>query len=302
MAGSYIREVQLFIGPLTEIQGGGDPNQAILIKSSGLSSDLNISFRVQKSIMGTPGFASIVVYNLTNETKQVLAKSKTNILLQAGYQQGENALQTIAQGAIASTQSERDGGDIKTTIISYDGLQGMGLAVSNKNYAKQVQLATIVKDLASDIKGVAVNTDEIKLDDTLQTGTKGMSLSGKTTDLLADLAHQYGFSWSVQSGVFKAVPDITSTGNIYDISSADGNLIHATPVISNVLQQITGVEITSVLDPRIQPYDFVNLTSTVNPQLNNKYYVQDVVHTGETHGEQWVTVIKTLLNPSQFEN
>lgn len=292
--------MQVFIGPLSEIQGGGDANQAIVIKSSGRFDEQRISFTVDRNTMGSPNFTRITIYNLTESTRQIIAKSGTNVLLQAGYKQGNLAIQTISRGAIASSISERSQGDVVTTINVYDGLQGLGVGRFSKSYNGQQKLSKIIGDIARQIPGVTVNSQEIQLgNQTL--GKKGLSLNGRCNNLLDRLSRQWGFSWSIQNGVFKAIPDEATTGSTFDVSTELGNLLHTTPRIDNVLQVVTGVEIKSILDPRMQPFDKVNLTSSVSPSLNNTYQITNLTHAGDTHGVQWTTTMQCLYNIGQIQ-
>ena len=291
---NFIREVQLFIGPLSEVEGGGNSQQAILLKSSGLDTELNISFKVDKNTMGSPNFSTITLYNLSTETRQALSKVKTNLQLQAGYKTGNTVLQTIAQGAIASVISERDDGDIKMTLNAYDGGEGLGVGRFSKSYQGQIALSKIVEDIAGTIPGVAVSNSNIVLGNQ-KVGAKGMTFSGRTKTILDKLARSWGFDWSVQNGVFKAIPDQASSNNTFEISTKLGNLLHVTPRIDNVLQTVTGIEITAVLDPRLQPYDNVKLISTVAPELNNTYKITNLTHQGDIRGDIWVTNVQCLF-------
>ncbi len=297
---NFIREVQMFVGPLSEVQGGGDKQQAIILKSSGLDSDLNIVFKVDKNTMGSPNFSTIEIHNLSTETRQALSKVKTNVELQAGYREGNTALQTIAIGSIASIISERIEGDIKMTVNAYDGAEGMGVGKFSKSYAGQVQLSKIVTDVANSIPGIQISSANIKLG-TQPVGKKGMVLAGRSTTILNKLSRNWGFSWSVQNGVFKAIPDEAKAGATFEVSTELGNLLHVTPRIDNVLQTVTGVEITSILDPRLQPYDNVKLISTVAPELNNTYQITNLTHQGDVHGDVWTTVIQCLFNLGQIQ-
>jgi hypothetical protein len=291
---NFLREVQLFVGPLSEVEGGGDSKKAIILNSSGLDRELNISFKVDKNTMGSPNFSTITLYNLSTETRQALSKVKTNLQLQAGYKTGNSVLQTIAQGAIASVISERNDGDIKMTINAYDGGEGLGVGRFSKSYQGQIELGKIVKDIADTIPGASVSSSNIVLGNQ-KVGTKGMTFSGRTKTILDKLARSWGFDWSIQGGVFKAIPDQATSNNTFEVSTELGNLIHVTPRLDNVLQIITGIDITAVLDPRFQPYDSVKLVSTVAPELNNTYKITNLTHQGDIRGDVWTTTLQCLF-------
>lgn len=297
---SYLREVQVFIGPLTESQGGGDTSQAIVVKSAGRDDEQRIVFKVNKSLVGN-NFSTISIFNLKSSTRQILQKQATNIILQAGYKDGPQSIRTIAIGSLSPTISSRQEGDIKTTFSAYDGLDGLSLGVFNNSYKGQVRLINIVKDLAASLPGVKVQDASVQIDDTTF-GQKGIVLSGRSTNLLDKLAREWGFSWSIREGVFQAVSDQSAGGTSYPFSTESGNLLHVSPRLENVLQPITGIEITTLLDPRIQPNDQIVLNSSVMPELNNTYRVTNVIHSGDTHGQQWTSTIQCLFNLGLLQN
>jgi len=298
--GAFIRQCQLFIKPLDEVDGGGDVSDAIVINSEGRQQDLRISFRIMKNTMGFPNTSNVVIYNLSQATRQELAKSGKAISIQAGYKQGGAKLQTITTGAIGSYINSREGGVVKTNIFSLDGGQSLGIGRYWKAWRSEQQLKDIVKDVASNLKGVTVSEDEIKLDG-IQVGRKGRTLVGRCVDILDELGRQWGFSWYIDNGVMKAIPDVSSSQTTFTISYKNKNLIHATPTIDNLVQIQTGIEIQTFLDPRIKPFDNIELESEVAPNLNGTYNVTNVSFIGDTHGKQWFTIIQCIFKGAQLQ-
>lgn len=292
--GVFIREAQIFILPVSEAQGGGAQNQAVVINSTGKKEDLRITFRVRRNIADR-GSLEFSVYNLSFATRQLLTKSGTNVELQVGYKEGSN-LQTIAKGAITSTTTTREGADYRTSIFCYDGLDGLAQSRSQRSYIGNTILKNIVKDLANDVPGIEVSDVDIKIDSGIIIGVKGRVLSGSTPSLLDKLAREFGFNWSVQNGVFKVVEDAFVGGSVYPIGTETGNLISAMPVINNVAQVGYGVDVQSVLDPRIDVGSTIRLNSQLNPFINGDYQTTFVTHIGDTHGEIWQTNIQSLYN------
>ena len=301
--GVFIREAQLFILPLSEAQGGGSVNQAVVINSKGRKDDLRIDFRIRKNIVATgmPNSIEVSVYNLSNATRQLLSKSATNIEFQVGYVEGNAKLQTVAKGGIASVVTLREGADYRTTIFCYDGLDGLAQAVSQKAFAGNTILKSIVQELAEDVPGIEVSEVDIKIDSGIVVGTKGRVLSGSTPSLLDKLAREFGFNWSVQNGVFKALQDGFVGGQNFRIGSDTGNLLSATPAIDNINQVVAGIDIQTVLDPRITAGDSVTLVSKLNEFINGTYQTTFVTHIGDTHGQVWQTNIQCLFN-AEFRN
>lgn len=306
--GVFIREAKLLVLPetlSTDIpgvvpinDGSAGLEQAVVYSSSGSNDDFRITFRVVKNIMslGAPNTLEVSIYNLTKESKQLLSREATNIALQLGYKEGGVKVQSVGIGGIASVTSQRIGGDIRTTVFAYDGLDGLAQSVSYKAYKGNTTLRKIVSEISKDIKGISSSEENIKIDSRITTGSKGRVIAGRTTSCLDKLAQEYGFNWSIQDGVFKVYQDTFFEGNIYEISSAASTLISATPRIDNIGQVVTTIDIETILDPRIQPGDLVNLKSEVNPTLSNIYQATFVTHIGDTHGDVWQTNIQCVIN------
>jgi hypothetical protein len=301
--GVFIREAQLFILPLSEAQGGGPVDQAVVINSKGRKDDLRIDFRIRKNLVATgmPNSIEVSVYNLSHATRQLLSKSATNIEFQVGYQEGNVKLQTVAKGGIASVVTVREGADYRTTIFCYDGLDGLAQAVSQKAFVGNTILNNIVQELAKDIAGVEVSEVDIKIDSGIVVGTKGRVFSGATPSILDKLAREFGFNWFIQNGVFKALQDGFVGGQTYRIGSDTGNLLSATPTVDNINQVVSGIDIQTVLDPRINAGDSVTLVSKINDFINGTYQTTFVTHIGDTHGQVWQTNIQCLFN-QEFRN
>lgn len=287
---SFIREIQLKLGPLKEIDSSNDSPQSLIIKSAGRDDEFNIKFQIVKTLATT--VTTMEVYNLSEPTRQTISQPALNVIVQAGYQQGDLPLQTIAQGAITSVVDTREEGDIKSTIRLFDGLSGLAIGKFTRSYRGQQQVSTIVKDVATNLPGIKVDANNIKVD--AVTGTKGRTLAGKASDVLDSLARSYGFSWGIKDKVFIALDDQKTSGKEFDISATSGSMLRASPLLQNVLQLQTGVEIETLLNPQINPFDKIQLNSLVNPSLNHSTYkVTSIAHSaGIRSTSSWNTTIQ----------
>ena len=290
---SFIREIQLKIGPLKEKDSNDDSTKSLIIKSSGLDNEFNIDFQIVKTLATV--VTTIQVYNLSEATRQTIAQPALSVIVQAGYRQGDLPLQTIAQGAIESVVDTRVEGDIKTTIKFVDGLSGLAIGKFTRSYRGQQKVSTIVKDVATNLPGIKVSADNIKVD--ALTGKKGRVLAGKASDVLDSLGRSYGFTWGVRNKVFVALDDQKTSGKTFSISAASGSLLRASPLLQNILQIKVGVEIETLLHPQINPNDKIQLNSLVNPSLNHSTYkVTGISHSaGIRSTSSWNTTIQCLF-------
>ncbi len=290
---SRIRQVELIIGPLAEFEGRGNTNEAFRIFSSGRTSDLRVQFTARRTIGGAPNQTDLVITNLSEDSRARFLNRLTRVEISAGYQQGEGAgLRKVASGAITSTQPVDNPPDIETLITALDGFGGMSRGVFRKSFGPGVAVADVVRDIASSMPGVTIGSETLNIEGKL--GASGRTFAGRAAEILDNLAAQWGFSWSVQSGVFQAVDDTTPLAKVHTLSYRDGSLRSVKPLLSGPMQIQTGVEIVGALNPRINPGEQIRVESKINPSLDGVYTVHEHDLAGDTHGETWESVYRSI--------
>ena len=127
-------------------------------------------------------------------------------------------------------------------------------------------------------------------------GSQGYSYTGLASDLLDKLSRVHGFSWWINDGRFYALDDnkTTSEGNVA-ISSNNGFLMRAEPMLTTPWQKQMGTTIESLFNPYIIPGGSVLLDTKINPSLNGYHKVHELDHIGDTHADEWTTSIKSYL-------
>ena len=288
-----IRQVEVVIGPLAEHEGRGDTTQAFRIFSSGRTNDLRVQFAVSRTFGGAPNQSDLVITNLSEESRSRLAGGLTRVQVSAGYQEGDGAgLRKVMSGAITSVQPVDNPPDIETLIVALDGFGGMSRGVFRKSFGPGVSIETVVKDIASSMPGVTIGGQALNITGTL--GSSGRTFAGRAAEILDDLAAQWGFSWSVQSGVFQAVDDIEPLSTMHLLSYRDGSLLSVKPILSGPMQIQTGIEVSGVLNPTINPGEQIRVESKISSSLNGVYTVHDHDLSGDTHGEEWKSSYRSL--------
>ena len=283
-----IRQIQLKIGPFKDYEGKSSAS-ALNLVTTGADNELNISFSVNKDITGSPNQTSLTILNLSADTRQRLQQSGLAIELYAGYV-GE-PLRLVSKGGVLSAISQRAGAEIATTIGVMDGQGATLRAYYDKSFSGATPVDEIVKELAATMTDKGVQLGEISVKGTL--ADKGRVFHGRTVDSLDSLAKAFKFSWSIQDGVFQAIDDDNGSRKLYVLD--DATLISVSPLLNGQLQFKVGVDITTVLDARIVPGDKVQVKSSVSPDLNGIYIVDECQLTGESHGPTWTSQIKSLI-------
>lgn len=273
----FLRYCELTIGPLADWQGKGNTGDAIRIRADGTAGRLRVQFQSVKSLSGDPNHTEIIIFNLSKELRASLRSNLTRVQVVAGYEDKPEVL--VAVGALTAATSTRQGPDIVTRLSVLDGFGGMVRGAIARSYSGSTALEQVVREAASTMPGVTV--DKVQVVGRLP--AKGVQLSGSSAAQLNKLADQFGFSWSVQNGVFQAIMDTADTGDQFNYASG-ANLIACGPLLAGPTQTASGIEITAKFDARVKPGDRLRVESTVNPQLSGTYKANAVTLEFDSHG------------------
>lgn len=276
----FLRYAELIIGPLADWQTGGSSGEAIRIIADGTNQNLRVAFNATKGITGSPNKIDIGIWGLSQATRMAIRGNLTKVQVMAGYSSSGASLGLVASGAILSAIPERQGPDIVLKITALDGYGGMVRGAYSRAFGGQTPISSVVSDIAANLPGVTVGL--IDVDGNLF--QKGQQFSGATADQLNNLADQYGFSWSVQDGVFQAISDKRDSGRSF-LFTSDRNLLSAAPLLNGPMADNVGVEITAKFDARMKPGDQMIIQSSVNPLLDGSYKVTSVNLQFDSHGQ-----------------
>ena len=290
----WLRRIVVTLGPLEEWRGQLS-GEVVRFESDGTPKGLKVTGTFQKTLMGMPSPSTISVYNLARDTRDAIRGSLTKISVQVGWQNTE--LHTLFQGSVLSAVSERSGADITTRISAIPGYGAMVRGVSSKTYAAGMPVKDVVKDLAADLPGLAVSDSGLAgLEGSL--GSSGWSFAGSTKDGLTQLAGEYGFSWSIDDGQFRAVGDKASFGGFVELNGKEGGLISVVPALTGPLQVQNGVKIKAIYVPGIVAGSSVRVNSDVSPKLNGTYRVHTCDISIDAYSDQWTMDIDSFVNGS----
>lgn len=275
----FLRYCEVIIGPLADWQGGGAISQAVRIVADGTMRNLRVAFSAQKGITGSPNTLDMEIYGLSLQTMQSVRGNLSRVRVTAGYSSSADSAAIVASGAILAAIPEMRGPDAVLTIKALDGYGGMVRGAYSRSFDGRTPISTVVADMAAALPGVTVG--QIDVDG--QLFQKGQQFAGPTTAQLNKMADQYGFSWSVQDGIFQAISDRRDSGRVFTFTS-ERNLISAVPLLNGPLAANVGVEIEAKFDARMKPGDRMVIDSRVNPALNGSYKATSVGLSFDSHG------------------
>jgi len=290
---NFIRQVEVLIGPLTEGKGG-NPAQALRLFSDGSRDGLRIAFRVQKSIISVPNYSTILFYNLNEDTRALLNNANLQITISAGWA-NSGKLPLIFSGGVLTSFSERQGADIVTRVNALTMGDTLSRAIGSFTFKSGMYVADCLLKVMSTADGVKIDTSAIKIS-TDKVSKGGISFAGQVKDLLDMMGRQYGFSWSIQDGIFQAVGDnVTLPGNPVVLNGNDGSLISANPLLAGPLQITRGVRIKAILQPHVTVGKTVTVVNSANPGLDNDYKIHLIDFQGDTFSNDWFVDIQSLF-------
>lgn len=261
--------------------------------------DLRVSFEVVKSVRSYPNLAKIEIYNPNAQTLSYLEDKFSEIVFNVGY---EGNVRLIFKGQIRNIVDTRQDVDRVVTVYAGDGEQDWQNAIFNSTIDSNVGLSAVLEDIQATFPNTV--SGDTSLVDIPADKLRPQSLSGASKDILDRIANEYGFSWSIQDGAFEFVP------NDKPISENEAVLINPeTGMIGSPIITEIGADVTSLLNPSLQPNKLFTIESAANEvvlgdlffrdvtrtRAEGTYKVQEVIHKGDTHDNEWSSTVRGIL-------
>lgn len=239
-----------------------------------------VSFRVDMSRALTPNKASIVAYNLNEESIALIQKPEAIVRLVAGY----DVPRLIFRGSpvVNGIRLEKQGPDRLLKIEAQDGGRQLAGARLNVSFSTSTTLREVFDEVARQV-GLPLGT--IRLDDEGIVYPNGITLTGPARDILDRLALSIDSDIFVRDGALYVIDVGGDTGEEAVVLSAEfGNLIGSpTP-------KDDGIEVRALLEPSIRPGRPFVVRSR---RYNGVYTAQDVVYVGDSGWDNAYYVIVT---------
>lgn len=261
--------------------------------------ELRVQFEIERSAIGVPNKAKIVIYNPSDKTIAAI-KRYSKVSLSAGY---ENNTTQIFSGEVRNAFQQRLGVDKILTIFSADGSRDYMNARVNKTFSENVDVKTVVEDIISNFSTVIKG--ELKGLDKPADKLRGQAISGSAAKVLDKLSEDYGFDWSIQDGEIITLPvgEPLDSGDIILINSRTGMI--GSPAITEI-----GADATMLMNGKLVPNGLFQIESiSADLQFQDLFFreirrtnaeglyrAQTVTHTGDTHGDEWSTMVTGLIH------
>lgn len=244
-------------------------------------SDLDIDFKVTKSLKYEPNTCEILVYNLGEKSREQLATvKKLQVRLEAGY---KDELSQLYLGEVRSAFSYYSGADVITKVSSGDSEKEISAShLSVPIGAKtpiDVALQAIAKKLGVNLGNLQEASQALVGKGYKSPYPKGGVLEGNVARELTDICRAANLEWSVQDGkLFFLDKDATMRGLALKMSSDTG--LVGSPTIDNKGE----VDATCLLIPDMRPGVAVEFDTF---SLKGRYKVTHCEYTGSTFDTTW---------------
>ena len=274
--------------------------ELVLIDADGEARDyanLNVQFEIERIRGSRLNTAHVTIYNLLNETAEILARGNQRVRISAGY---ESRFGVIFDGRVRTSFTRREGADRITEMFADDGGIDFQRAIVNLSFKEGATLSQVVDGVLGSFSGIAA-PDLSRLEDRTLSGSQ--HFTGMARDVMEDLARAYGFTWGIQSGELEIVRRGKSNGKTPVDITRDTGMIG-----SPTTRQDQQVEVKTLLHPGIVPSGQIRIETAgaivqadagtavtqdanriVQDVNKGEFFCHRVIHEGETRGQAWYT-------------
>lgn len=240
---------------------------------------LRFSFKVTKNLRKEPNTASIIVTNLSEQTRAELQGKVLRVALQAGY--GDDTA-VIFLGDSRDVDHDQKGADWETKIECGDGERGLRHGRVSDSFKAGTPVASVVRKFA-DSMGVDVRFAAGFLSElTGKQYVSGYAAHGRASRELDRVLKGLGYEWSIQDNQLQILKPGASTTELAVELTPETGLI-GSPAMSSPEKkgQKPVIRARSLLQPGIRPGRRVVIRSSAHDGV---FRVTKVTHTGDTAG------------------
>lgn len=282
------------------------PSYKLLVQgANGAITEVSLPFTTQisttREIQNSPAEANVTIYNLNMNNRENLYFDRYNF---AGYRSFElylgygNDLSLVFKGNVMECYSVRSGVNFETHINAWDGGMFYISGFNSKTY-NNTKVSDQIKSLMDEVKNGFVELGKMspKIDENTSDISRPQSYFGKTTDIIKNIVGK-AFDVFTENEEMKIVKkdEVISNGNITKISAKTG-------LLETPRKQEYTLEVTMMLEPKIQIGQAVELESVTAPRFNGTYKVIGVDHNAlisENESSENTTTVILLYN-SKYE-
>lgn len=236
------------------------------------------AFNVVKTTSGTSNKSKVSAYNLSEDSRSFIEKSKELMRFEAGYQDN---LSLLFIGNIKKVVHTKSGPDIITTLECGDGEKQITESAIELSLGPGSKVSQVI-NAAKNALGVSVGVIKGLPDTAFQ---NGFSFSGTVADLLDKMAKKGNLVWSVQNNALQIFPANEDTGEDAVLLNVGTGLIG----VPNKTDE--GFVCRSLLNPELIPGRLVQIESKLLTG-GGTFRIEKAEHTGDTQEGDWITDVE----------
>lgn len=269
----------------------GKPNET----SALVISDLRITFDISKTGGKNPNTAKVEVFNLSKDTRKQLETLGLNLIIYAGYLDGEGE-QLMFSGDISSITHKLIKPNYVTTIMANDGLNSLGSSKVSFAKGKGVKAGSILNTV---LKTFALPNNFKTVPFVDKVYSNGFAFTGMSKEALTKLTDYLDMSWTIQNNEIRLTPFDGNDSSEVIFFNVESGLLGSPTRLKGEIRKAKGDtkkdkdgwQIKTLLAPRVNPKGQVAITSREIPE-QTFFDVQSITHRGDTHGADFTSDIQ----------
>ncbi len=250
---------------------------------------LRVQFEIKRNLGKQPNSTKVIVSNLAPQTRQFLESKPMSILFAAGYM--DTGPRLVAGGDIIRAWSDLKDTDYETTIQVHDGGRANSYARTNRSYKAGTTLKKILQD-ASATMGLGLPSTVLTDPALNQTIGVGLTLYGRTADVLTQVLSPLGYNWSMQNGtlcmlkVGQLLP-----GTSFLVNQTSGMIGTPQRTTPDKPKKQSEILITTLLWPELYPGAQITLQSAAE---SGTFRIKELTHKGDSYGDDWSSELRCI--------
>lgn len=255
------------------------------VEIAGLSvSDLDLDFKITRSIRREPNTLELTVYNLAESSRSRIAEEpRAAVTVRAGYRSQGDPPPVLFSGTARRVATSTDGLEIVTEITARDAGDEYQTARISRSYGPDTSVSRVLTD-AIDAMGIGRgNVAEVAGALTLSNGASafgdGYVAHGPAARVVDDIVRGAGLRWSVQNGAFQALRRGSPLQTRAVLLGRSSGLLG-----SPSRDETDTVTARALIQPGLDPGRRVVLESAT---VRGAFEIRKIEVEGSTHGDAW---------------
>lgn len=239
---------------------------------------LRVTFEVSKTLRAEPNPAKISVYNLNmSHINALVAKQYDRVSLAVGYED----LRVIYVGDIVDIEVVRSDLDFIVKMECGDGFVDYSQAMVNTTLVAGASDKDVLDKVAESMRRTQKGVVSLPKERILP---RGKVLTGNAREALNKIGKNHDADWSIQDGNLTVLPKSKV------LADHEGFVLsQETGLIGSPEKTDSGLKVSCLLNPSLRIGGLLRVQSIL-PGVSGDYKINELTHTGDLLGDQWLTV------------